>query len=156
MVWVPHLRKDVDKLEKVQRKAARFIKGDYHSREPGSMSRMLNELDLPTLESRRKDNRLCFMFKISRGLVPAIPPPEYLTPVRHKRQIKAKSFENCETKNFVEKHQQLNENCFTTINSKSSVYSNSFFPRTISEWNRLDDTSHPTFDSFKKSIHTKP
>ena len=67
VVWDPHLRKDVDKLEKVQRKAARFIKGDYHSREPGSMSRMLNELDLPTLESRRKDNRLCFMFKISRG-----------------------------------------------------------------------------------------
>ena len=148
--------KDVDKLEKVQRKAACFIKGDYHSREPGSMSRMMNELDLPTLESRRKDNHLCFMFKISRGLVPAIPPTEYLTPVRQKRKIKAKTFENSETKNFVEKHQQLNDNCFTTINSKLSVYANYFFPRTISEWNQLDDTSHPTFDSFKKSVHTKP
>ena len=43
------------------------------------------------------------MYKISRGLVPAIPPTEYLTPVRHKRKIKAKTFENCETKYFVKK-----------------------------------------------------
>ena len=30
VVWDPHLQKDIDKLEKVQRKAARFIKRDYH------------------------------------------------------------------------------------------------------------------------------
>ena len=157
VVWDPHLQKDIEKIEKIQRKAARFIQKDYHSRQPGSMTKMLADLNLPTLESRRKENRLCFMFKISKGLVPAIPPTDYLTPIRHKRKIKAKTFENCESKNFVEKHQQLNDNCFTTINSRSSVYANSFFfPRTISEWNQLHDTSHPTFDSFKKSIHTKP
>ena len=156
VVWDPHLQKDIDKIEKIQRKAARFIQKDYHSRQPGSMTKMLTDLNLPTLESRRKENHLCFMYKISRGLVPAIPPTEYLTPIRHKRKIKTKTFENCESKNFVEKHQQLNDNCFTTINSRSSVYANSFFPRTISDWNQLDNTSHPTFDSFKKSIHTKP
>ena len=127
VVWDPHLQKDIDKIEKIQRKAARFIQKDYHSRQPGSMTKMLTDLNLPTLESRRKENRLCFMFKISKGLVPAIPPTDYLTPVRHKRKIKAKTFENCETKNFVKKHQQLNDNCFTTINSRSSVYETLFF-----------------------------
>ena len=33
IVWDPYLQKDIDKLEKVQRRAARFITGDYTSRE---------------------------------------------------------------------------------------------------------------------------
>ena len=41
---------------------------------------------------------------------------------------------------------------------KSAKTISLFFPRTISDWNQLDNTSHPTFDSFKKSVidTTKP
>ena len=52
------------RLEKIQRKAARFIKNDYKSTTPGSVTNMLIDLDLQTLQDRRKDKRLCFLAKI--------------------------------------------------------------------------------------------
>ena len=51
-----------------------FTKQDYHSRDPGSMTAMLQELSVPSLGSRRGESRLCQMFKISYGMIPAIPP----------------------------------------------------------------------------------
>ena len=47
IVWDPYLQKDTDKLEKVQRRAARFITGNYTSRDQGCVSQMLAELNLP-------------------------------------------------------------------------------------------------------------
>ena len=41
IVWDPYLQKDTDKLEKVQRRAARFITGNYTSRDHGCVSQML-------------------------------------------------------------------------------------------------------------------
>ena len=155
VVWDPHLQQDVDKLEKVQRKAARFIKKDYHSCHKGAMTNMLHELDLPTLQSRRKENRLCFMYKISKGLVPAIPATDHLTREVDKRQRKENpkyKDQDYETTNYVTKHQRLNSNCYKTISGKTTVYRNSFFPRTIFDWNQLGDTSQPTTDSFRKSV----
>ena len=38
VVWDPHQQRDIHKLEDVQRRAARFIKQDYGSRQPGSMT----------------------------------------------------------------------------------------------------------------------
>ena len=131
-VWDPYLEQDIEVLEKTQKKAARFITGNYHSREPGSMTQMLKELDLPMLKQRRKEDRLCLMYKIERGLVPAIPKDTYLKPIREKRKVKAKTFTDCETKNFVEKYQNLHSNCFEAISTPNKTYSNSFFPRTSS------------------------
>ncbi len=45
-VWDPYHEKDIYKLEKIQRKAARFITNDYKSREKRTMNKMLNELEL--------------------------------------------------------------------------------------------------------------
>ena len=45
----PHLQKDIDKLERVQRQAARFITGDYTLRDQGCISRKLADLQLPSL-----------------------------------------------------------------------------------------------------------
>ena len=55
----------------VQRQAARFITGDYKTREEGCVTRMLETLELSSLEQRR---RLVFIIKVVEGLVPAIPP----------------------------------------------------------------------------------
>ena len=67
----PYLKHDIDKLERVQRQAARFITGDYKTQEEGCVTRMLETLELSSLEQRR---RLVFMLKVVEGLVPAIPP----------------------------------------------------------------------------------
>ena len=92
------------------------------------------------------------MYKISRGLVPAIPKSDYLTPVTEKRKIKAKSFSDFETKNFVTNQQLLHDNCYTPIVGTSIVYKNSFFPRTISQWNQLDEVP-ATLEEFKDHLH---
>ena len=115
---------------------------------------MLLDLKLETLQERRKDKRLSFLFKISKGTVPAIPASEYLLPVKNKRRIKAKTYDNCETKNIIKRHQILHNNCFQLPESKTVTYKNSFFPRTISEWNELSEfvVSAPSLEVFRARL----
>ena len=87
IVWDPYLKQDVERLEKVQRQAARFIAGDYRTREEGCVTSMLQSLELSSLENRSSSNRLLFMYKVVAGLVTAIPPNESLKPSRQKRQV---------------------------------------------------------------------
>ena len=89
-VWDPYHEKDIYKLEKIQRKAARFITNDYRSREKGTMTKMLNDLELQSLKDRRKDKRLIQLYNVQKGLVPAIPANDYLKPIQSKREIKPK------------------------------------------------------------------
>ena len=49
-IWDPYLQKHVDKLEKVQRQAVRFIAKDFITRTHGCVSSMLESHDLPTLQ----------------------------------------------------------------------------------------------------------
>ena len=49
IIWDPYLSRDIEKLERVQRQAAHFITGDYHSREEGGVTGMLDMLELETL-----------------------------------------------------------------------------------------------------------
>ena len=136
-VWDPHLEKDIHKLERIQRKAVRFITSDYRSRDPGSVTQMLKDQKLATLKERRKDKRLIFMYNLSKGSVPAIPSNDYLKPIISKRRIKARSFSDYKTDNIVQRHQILHDNCYQLPQSKTTIYKNSFFPKTISDWNEL-------------------
>ena len=99
----PYLQKDIDKLEKVQRQAARFNSGDYTSRDHECVTQMLADLHLPPLQDRRKANRLVFFFKVVEGLVPALQTHDYLTPVHGKRQIKSRQFKDCDTHNIIDR-----------------------------------------------------
>ena len=67
--WDPTSTEDTNKLEKVQRQAARFVHGNFSERNPGCVTRMVNNLGWETLESRRKKDRLTTLFKIQHGLV---------------------------------------------------------------------------------------
>ena len=60
-IWNPNLKGDIDKLEKMQNRAIRFIKRDYRSRERGCITKMRKELELETLEERRQSLRLILM-----------------------------------------------------------------------------------------------
>ena len=104
IIWDPYLSRDIEKLERVQRQAARFITGDYHSREEGSVTGMLDMLELETLQRRRSMCRLFFLFNVVEGLVPAINPEEYLKPQKQKRRMKLRTYENFKSVNIVEKH----------------------------------------------------
>ena len=65
---------------------------------------MLETLELSSLEQRRSINRLVFMFKVGEGLVPAIPPDDFLKPQKPKRQIKSKKYTDYISKNLVDRH----------------------------------------------------
>ena len=58
-IWNPNLKKDKDALEKVQRRAARWIRSNYRQR--SSVTAMLTDLGLATLEKPREDQKLLLM-----------------------------------------------------------------------------------------------
>ena len=57
----------IHQLEMVQGWAARFIKPDYSY--DSSVSQMLKDLDLSSLENRRKMNKLTLLYKIRNNLI---------------------------------------------------------------------------------------
>ena len=59
-VWYPHKKSNKDKIEKVQRRAARFVSNNF--RRKASVSEMLHDLGWQSLDGRRKDQRLEFLF----------------------------------------------------------------------------------------------
>ena len=65
-VWHPHQKYNSDKLEMVQRRAARFVKGRYGMYE--SVTQMLEELTWVPLSKRRENARLILFYKIINNL----------------------------------------------------------------------------------------
>ena len=116
--WDPYLNKDILKVESVQRRAARFVCNNY--KQTSSVTDMLNTLGWDTLQYRRQHNRIRMMTKIVKQKV-AIPSEAYLSPANTRTRA-ANSYK------------------FRHIAAKTSLFQNSFFPRTIPEWNTYSDT----------------
>ena len=55
-----------EELESVQKRAARFVTGNYNY-ETGSTTGILGQLKWESLKKRRKDNRLIFLYKGLKG-----------------------------------------------------------------------------------------
>ena len=88
-----YLKQDVDRLERVQRQAARFITRDYRMRETGCVGHMLQELNMPPLQEHRKQQRPTTLYKIVKGHIPAVPPENFLTPAdRSQGRIRPTTF----------------------------------------------------------------
>ena len=65
--WDPHRQKDIDTLEAVQRKAARFISNNFRRRT--SVTARLTNLDLQSLQQRREASRLSMLYKLHHNQV---------------------------------------------------------------------------------------
>ena len=147
-------KNDIDRIEKIQSRAIRFIQRDYHSRDHGCVERMRHQLQLDTLQNRRREIRLTLFFKIAQGLTPAIQLNNHLEPVeKNKRQIRAKQFDNCISNNPVQKYNQNNNKCFRIPQSKIEL-ENSFFMRTAKEWNNLaqETVDATSIDAFRARL----
>ena len=154
IIWDPFLQKDIDKLERVQRQAARFITGDYKSKFPGFMTETLEKLELPPLQDRRRSSRLIFLYKIIEGMVPAINPEEFITFTSKKRIIRSRKNPEYTTTNIIDKYTVNNDKGIQIKHLKSEQYRNSFFPKTSVDWNHLDTgTVHAdTVEGFKAAL----
>ncbi len=133
-VWDPFLQQDIDKLEKIQGKAARFVK-DEHRRGPEfSVSGMVRELGWDSLQDRRRNARLALFFKAVNGEV-AIPISEFVTP--QDRRTRGASSNN-----------------FKHIRANKQPYRHSFIVRTVPDWNSLpaEAKASNTVSTFKSSV----
>ncbi len=64
VVWNPHLKKHIEKLEKVQRAATRWVP----SLRDLSYEERLKKLQLPTLTERRERGDMIMMYKCVEGI----------------------------------------------------------------------------------------
>jgi hypothetical protein len=154
-VWDPYLQQDINRLERIQRLAARFITGDYKSRDPGCIGRMLDLLKLPPLEERRRQLRLTTLYKVANGLIPALPADLFLTPAsRDRRRVKPTSYSGCVTQNIITRQANNNNRCFKIPPSKTEPHRHSFFVRTVVEWNSLEDAAVqlPSPNAFSAAV----
>jgi hypothetical protein len=96
-IWDPYRKQDIDRLERIQRNAVRFISGDYWTTTPGFVTGLLAKHKLPPLQDHGESLRLLFFFKVVEGLVPALPPDQFVTPQKQGRQIRSSQ----RSQNFV-------------------------------------------------------
>jgi hypothetical protein len=64
-VWAPHTQSNTNKLESVQRRAARFVTGNYNA--TSSVTTMLNHLNWDTLQQHRLRTKAIMMYRIING-----------------------------------------------------------------------------------------
>ena len=157
-IWDPHFKTDIDRVEKIQSRAIRFIQRDYHSRDHGCVERMRHQLHLQTLQDRRRDIRLTLFFKIVQGLTPAIEIKNHLESINHnRRQIRAKKYDNCVSNNPIEKYHQNHNKCFKIPHSTKVELENSFFFRTAIDWNNLkqETVDAASINAFRANLRRK-
>ena len=131
-IWNPQQKTQIKQLEQVQRNAARFVLNKpYNYQNPSSVTTMLQQLNWPTLEDRRKAADQILMFKVINNLVAV--PQSYL-PQRSPRYV--------DSVRFITYHCRLN------------IYQHSFFPPTVTYWNQLpvSITNLQCLDSFKLAV----
>ena len=110
-VWDPHTTANIQKLESVQRRAARFCLND-HSHYSSVTLNMLLLLNLPSLQSR-KSTKLMTMYKIINGNL------------------------HIPSNSLVPNHRDSRSGYFTQLQTRTDSYKFSFFPSTIKLWNSL-------------------
>ena len=118
--WNPHQKTDVQKIEMVQRRAARFVQNRYHN--TSSVTEMLEQLEWQTLEERRKIASLSIMYKMMNDklnidVTGKLKPQERPSRNSNSRALQIPS-------------------CRTTVRKES------FYPRNIKEWKRLAHRYH--------------
>ena len=64
-VWAPHTHTNINQLESIQRRAARFCYNNFFRF--SSVTRMMTSLNLPTLEERRNKPKITTIYKIING-----------------------------------------------------------------------------------------
>ena len=84
-VWSPYTKEIIEKIEMVQRRAARWLTNDYSPY--SSVSNMLSNLGWRLLENRCDDARLITFYKVVHGLVGSPVPSYFEQPKRYTRHM---------------------------------------------------------------------
>ena len=134
--WDPYTKKNIDIIERVQNRAARFVSKTYGR--DTSISAILNNLKWTPLQERRKCHRLTCLYKILNGHLDldcgSLLEPK---PNRSRRG---------HTQQFQQQH------------TNSDSFRNSFFIRTINQWNGLlpATINQPSESTFRNALLKDP
>ena len=98
----PHTKGKTKQVEKVQRRAARWVSGNYERL--ASVPDIISTLGWCSLEQRRVDAHLCLFYKIIHDLV-AVPLHDYIEPnTRISRYCHSITFRQLQTSTEYYKH----------------------------------------------------
>lgn len=134
-VWDPYTQRNIKAVEAVQRRAARFVVGDY--RNTSSPSQMIEDLGWQSLQNRRSNAKLVMVYRITYGLVD-IPAASFFHPT------------SLNTRGHSLRY--LVPYC------RTDIYSHSFIPSGIRLWNQLpeDLVTAPSLEAFKEGLLRQP
>ena len=129
-VWDPHLAKDTNSLENTQKFALKVCQKSWSA----SYNELLEATNVQRLSTRRKRAKLCQLYKIIYGLTDCEPSPAVVKPTtltRHRNPV------------------QLQQ-----LRFHSSHFQFSFYPHSISMWNKLTLTNESlsSLSLFKHSV----
>ena len=132
-VWDPHTDTECAKLERIQRRAARWVMNRH--RNTSSVGEMLQTLEWPTLANRRQRARLGMLYKVLDESVCMKFTDDLQQCPQRPRRAASKLPNN---RQLVRK---FSRNDYRTM---------AFLPRTIREWNSLsqDTVAAPSYDAF--------
>jgi len=132
-IWSPHMKKDKTLLENVQKFALRMTTRSWDI----SYQDLLELVDLPTLEHRRLEARLCLLYRILHNLCYFDSSVFALNPSFNHRRSHPLSL--------------MHSHPFAHTNS----YFYSFVPHTITLWNSLNPTTvtAPSLATFRNSLN---
>ena len=120
----------------VQHRAARFVTNTphRHSEQQTSITRVIEHLGWPLLAERRRNTRLHMLYKVINNLVEV--PLEYHPILRSPQPSRG------------------NQRQFVRPQPEVDAFKYSFIPRTIADWNDLDEDTvvAATLDSFKRQL----
>ena len=131
-VWDPHTHYNTQKLEMVQRRAARYVCNRWHN--TSSVTGMLSQLEWVPLATRRANTRLCMMYRVAHT-----PVGDPWTPWQTFAQ-----------------HTTLHACKYIPISTSHDAYKFSFLPCTIIAWNQLPSIiiTDPSLDAFRSRLIT--
>ena len=130
-IWDPHLATQTQKLEKLHKRAARFVTGN-RTLEHGNTKINMNTLGWHPLRERRAKLKLISFFKI----------------------LHDHSF--CNKSDLIPTNSPRRPNCFLVPHSSTNPHLYSFFPSTIRLWNSLppDFKEITSLSTFKEALES--
>ena len=126
-VWDPHTTENIKKVEAAQRRAAKFVTGDYCY--TSGVIAMTESLSWETLQHRRQQDKAIMMFRIVHAMVaiPAFPQLQLLGAATRGHQYK-----------------------YRIPYCRINTYKEPFFPSSIRLWNQLPEklTNAESLEAF--------
>ena len=132
-IWDPHQVGDINRLEGVQRNAARFVCNEYRRGPVISVTALLQQLQWPSLADRRLIARLTLFYNAHTGKI---------------------NIPLCNLLDRSDSRTRGANNNYKYISTKNTAFGQSFFPKTLKDWNKLNNETKEssTTVQFKNSL----